>query len=388
MFCVFAALSHSGMSMSFTTALNTVSMLAKRAVARAAVFSMGPHMFTYDNINLKTSIFVEQVPGAMPKVQSGTFPILYELWGVVNPDDLLLQPLLDNLKVAKDLTLPDVLPTIEGQTYYLAQTEITIVKALLRYMPDFSKTDRYTAHPALQYTPRRPLPLNSIKKFYPLKTTTIEEASIDGNLQFHDETRMVFTIGSGLFHLIMNYAWCLLNKHRFKATQLGSLSRYFLILEKKRLAGEKPDYHTLMAALGQIRDGLLMDAWRQKCGYASLEAFAASNPAPGELTKIASEILYEFATPIPEPLNDSDRKPSDDIINQNTRLLLRDLLYLHELTDAVSSGDFGRIEDILPDIAAIFRGGGSNNYCTEILHLLDDCIWTYLDFPDTSCRSI
>ncbi|KAF8150859.1 hypothetical protein B0H34DRAFT_776371, partial [Crassisporium funariophilum] len=43
-----------------------------------------------------------------------------------------------------------------------------------------------------------------------------------------------------------------------------------------------------------------------------------------------------------------------------------------------ASGDFGRIEDILPDIACIFRGAGLNNYSTEILHLIFNIkeVWT------------
>jgi hypothetical protein len=41
-----------------------------------------------------------------------------------------------------------------------------------------------------------------------------------------------------------------------------------------------------------------------------------------------------------------------------------------ELTSAISDGDFGRVEDLLPVLAKIFRGGGSNDYCMEILHFL------------------
>jgi hypothetical protein len=49
-----------------------------------------------------------------------------------------------------------------------------------------------------------------------------------------------------------------------------------------------------------------------------------------------------------------------------------------ELVNAISAGDFGRIEDILPDLACIFRGAGSNNYSTEILHLIFNLkeVWT------------
>jgi hypothetical protein len=62
--------------------------------------------------------------------------------------------------------------------------------------------------------------------------------------------------------------------------------------------------------------------------------------------------------------------PQDDCAHRNIRVLLRDLLYVAELIRATSDGDWGRIEDILGQLIMIFRGAGSNNYCTELLHFL------------------
>jgi hypothetical protein len=74
----------------------------------------------------------------------------------------------------------------------------------------------------------------------------------------------------------------------------------------------------------------------------------------------------------------SSANPEIDTVHANTVVLTRDLLYVTELLHAVSSGDFGRIEDILPDLACMFRGAGSNNYSMEILHLLFNIkeVWT------------
>ena len=33
---------------------------------------------------------------------------------------------------------------------------------------------------------------------------------------------------------------------------------------------------------------------------------------------------------------------------------MRDLLYIAELVNAIASGDFGRVEDILPTLACMF----------------------------------
>jgi hypothetical protein len=57
---------------------------------------------------------------------------------------------------------------------------------------------------------------------------------------------------------------------------------------------------------------------------------------------------------------------------------MRDVLYLLELVCAVKDGDFGRVEDILPHLAMIYRGAGSNNYCAETLYMIQNLkyIWT------------
>ena len=80
----------------------------------------------------------------------------------------------------------------------------------------------------------------------------------------------------------------------------------------------------------------------------------------------------------PIPPYDGALDPLDDISHQNSLLLTRDLLYMVELTSAISEGDFGCVEDLLPTLAKIFQGAGSNNYCMEILHFLANLkyIWT------------
>jgi hypothetical protein len=67
-----------------------------------------------------------------------------------------------------------------------------------------------------------------------------------------------------------------------------------------------------------------------------------------------------------------------DIIYENTILLTRDLLVLIKLVNAIQTGDWDQIEDILPTLACMFRGAGSNNYSTEILHFLSNIkkVWT------------
>ena len=52
---------------------------------------------------------------------------------------------------------------------------------------------------------------------------------------------------------------------------------------------------------------------------------------------VAERILLNYATPV-DP-SDVDRRP--DPAHENIRLLLRDLIYVAELTQAIADGDFG-----------------------------------------------
>ncbi|KAJ7443987.1 hypothetical protein FB451DRAFT_1189776 [Mycena latifolia] len=163
----------------------------------------------------------------------------------------------------------------------------------------------------------------------------------------------VFQLGIGLFHLCLNLIWAILHSHRGHETI------------EARLGGKHPDYHSLLAALMQILDGLLLDAWRLECGSTSLSAFAATKPTPEKILVIADRILANHGTP--------ERLPSSspvDNIHGNTQRLIHDLLHVSEVTRAISDGDFGRVEDLLGNLAMIFRGAGSKNYCTKILYFI------------------
>jgi hypothetical protein len=136
----------------------------------------------------------------------------------------------------------------------------------------------------------------------------------------------------------------------------------------------------------QIIDGLLLNAWRIECG--SLDDYAKLKPSPDEILRNARMILNKYAGPVCKQMFAHQPKEQDaasttnagqlDVIHENVVLLTRDLLYVAELISAISAGDFGRVEDILPDLACMFRGAGSNNYSMEILHLLFNIkeVWT------------
>ncbi|KAE9391526.1 hypothetical protein BT96DRAFT_784627, partial [Gymnopus androsaceus JB14] len=78
----------------------------------------------------------------------------------------------------------------------------------------------------------------------------------------------------------------------------GSLAYFFALLDKKWLAGKKPDYHALSTALLQILEGALLAAWKKECGHPSLDIFAALNPQPTKLKEIAVQIIHKYCTPM------------------------------------------------------------------------------------------
>ncbi|KAJ7852512.1 hypothetical protein B0H14DRAFT_2354746, partial [Mycena olivaceomarginata] len=60
----------------------------------------------------------------------------------------------------------------------------------------------------------------------------------------------------------------------------------------------------------------------------------------------------------------------DDVVHHNIRLLTRDLPVVAVLVRAISDGDIGRVEVLLPHLAMMFSSSGRRKYCTEILHFL------------------
>lgn len=308
-----------GLSTSYTSISNTIFALHKYSLERAALVSRKPHAVEYDNVNMTSSNHVEQRPGMMSKVQSGTFPVIYQLDNV-DPEHTKLAPILANLRKSQALRITDLRPSPSARRAYTHQTVVNISKILFKHVTGF---DDVAADPNLHHKVRRQRPTGQKTLFFPLSVSTIEEASITGNILVHDniyidqlhhdpknintfaipsindqltnarirsaqslrakdinswERREIFQLAFGTFHLIMNLIWAILHTHKGVAGEHGSLSHYFTLLEKKRLANDRPDFHTLLAALTQILEGLILNAWHTvrvsvSSGLCCLETF-------------------------------------------------------------------------------------------------------------------
>ena len=143
------------------------------------------HVFCYDNVQISTSIFVKQCGSSGPaKVTSGTFGVLYKVCNG-NPEHMQLAPILECIREVKGLDFNhDICPTRQQRKFFQSQFKVVIVCILLKNCPEFH---HYAKDPALQNIPRRPMPSGYVTKQFSLRAMTIEEATVCGNLLYHNE---------------------------------------------------------------------------------------------------------------------------------------------------------------------------------------------------------
>lgn len=123
-------LSRCGLCPSYDSIHKSHKILANGNIRRAQVAARLPHSIGWDNTNIKTSIFVEQRELGPPKVQSGTTSMIYSLRNAT-PDDMLLQPVLENRRRLEMITFnADIRPTRSQMRAMLASFELDIIKIL------------------------------------------------------------------------------------------------------------------------------------------------------------------------------------------------------------------------------------------------------------------
>ncbi|KAJ7469220.1 hypothetical protein FB451DRAFT_1039061 [Mycena latifolia] len=288
------ALFRCGLSVCYDGVLNLVESLANHCMSQAIDVTNDPHSFNYDNVNISTSIYVEQRGSAGPaKVQSGTFGIFYKLRNAIL-QHMLIAPIMKRFKASKGLEFNrDIKPCLDHLSSFHDQLVITVILCRITHNDGFEDVAK---DPQLQHTARRAMPVGYKTEGFPIHATTIPEVAVLDNLLYHDDVylhqlgrtpeslskyaipglrakdvdawsrREICQLGFGLFHLCLNLVWAILHVHRGSVNDVGSLSYFFTLMEKTRLGNEQPDYHSLLAALTQVLDGLLLNAWLRECG--------------------------------------------------------------------------------------------------------------------------
>ena len=123
----------------------------------------------------------------MSKVQSGTFAVIYELVDA-RPEDMQIQPMIENLRKSSPLKLADCRPSITSLRSYATQSAVTIAQILMKYVPGF---DTQKNDEGLQHKPRQTIPKGHKTVFHPIRATIIDESTVEGNIHVHDDVYLV-----------------------------------------------------------------------------------------------------------------------------------------------------------------------------------------------------
>lgn len=405
-----------GLSVSYNSITRATEVLGNESVGTAQKVVEGPHATCYDNFQTSTSNFVEQTANTRPKMQLGTFAVIYKLPASADPKHMRLADLQMREQQSRLLEIHDLRPKASSVKAYRYQTKVTIIGVLIQYVKGF---ESYAG--VFKYKARRKHPEGHKNEFFPLRVSTIEEASIKGNNMVIDdiypnqlkkdmaaveeplavpsindqltnsrirsvqlirmpdvnwyEQHCFLKLAPAWFHGSMNGQFHVRHIHYGTLSEHGCLANCYAVLGKTRLGNAKPDYHTLEAANSQVLEGFILNAWALACGKKNLAAFAASKPTCDALWQMADNIITQYATPTAHHPSAGGRKCKvglngdvevEDPVHENVVRLTRDLLLLKELVLAMRSGDIGRIEDILIELALFFRGAGANNYANEL----------------------
>lgn len=337
---VIEMLSKLGLSASFPSMEAARRSIAKSCKLQAREVALGDHMDTWDNVQVETSKFIEQRPGAQPKVTTGTANMLYALRGYHPPSAFLLAPILERAADAEPITFEEVAPTSEIHSRVRVHQIQHIVEMLLEsaeLFQDHPNSAVYAASPLLKHAATRPPPSGYKTRQYPVETVKTPENTAKGNLdRKHEvyerilgiphghislqrarlcindqatdahvrgakdlrrhETTDAFSrfedlqLAPGLFHALMNMLWTLLAIHcgAHDHSDLGSFNWFIHELSKSRHGSAHTDYHSSKATALQILSGLVLSAWESACD--DLKVFAQSKPTPENLFKKASSI--------------------------------------------------------------------------------------------------
>jgi hypothetical protein len=166
--------------------------------------------------------------------------------------------------------------------------------------------------------------------------------------------------------------------NQYYGTQQGfGLVHVFDILKRKGLHSPsiQGNFHNqLREALLHVTEACFRDIW---CVVGKVETVRdLRKRSPLELRSLALRIITDYASFEGMFKASAQGERCDDLLYQSIQMA-RDLLDYVLLDRAVSSGDIGLLEDLLPKHLFRYIGGGSTNYSVEILELLQGlhCEW-------------
>ncbi|THG95519.1 hypothetical protein EW026_g6153 [Hermanssonia centrifuga] len=216
----------------------------------------------------------------------------------------------------------------------------------------------------------------SLERIIPWLGDQLTTSQIRGFKKFHSHDLNGY---KRLDHVLEHFGWFhaqiaeehSIHNQYYGATDSLGLKHAFDLLKRKGLHSptvKGPFHQGLQDGLYIVAAGHFRDLWRLVGGAESLADLR--NRTPEELYALAVRILDDYAsTNALVRLRTRDIRNQDEVQIQAVQFN-RDILYYIELDDAMNTGDVGRMEDLLPRLLFCFAGGGSSNYTTELLELI------------------
>ncbi|KAI1781638.1 hypothetical protein LXA43DRAFT_881670 [Ganoderma leucocontextum] len=144
--------------------------------------------------------------------------------------------------------------------------------------------------------------------------------------------------------------------------------------------------------IGHVSVVLQLDAWRVEVQkryprFKSLEEWAASKPAMGDIAEIADHLVREYVEGEGLDFFELECRPkaARDQVRENTMRLQNYLLLYEELCYAMNAGDIGCLETLIVPWVRMFRATGKHKYGNHTLRFMHDLYFVY---PDGLRRAI
>ncbi|EMD36367.1 hypothetical protein CERSUDRAFT_95685 [Gelatoporia subvermispora B] len=174
----------------------------------------------------------------------------------------------------------------------------------------------------------------------------------------------------GWLHILMAFEHSLHAQYFSTRASLGLIHAVEL-LNRKGLHSPSVQgtfHHHIQELLSHVAEARFRDIW---CILGSVSSLAdLRHQHPEQLHTLATRIIDEFAsTPALWDLQSKPKAKQDQLLQQGVRFN-RDILDYLNLTDAITSGDVGRMEDLLPCLLFRFSGGKNYKYTGEVLEML------------------
>ncbi|KAG6908630.1 hypothetical protein DXG01_003955 [Tephrocybe rancida] len=395
-----------------------------RSMARA-IAATGLYGIVYDNINIFFRN-AEQIIGRHDSQENGTCATLFRLWAT-RLEDLELKKFQEAFLTASPLNITDILHTPTEARDFRLNLIFTLMRVAVTHGGEgFEKFEKQLE----EEQPVSPLKIKVHQTdLHPLPAWNIDESTIIGNsevddaiveeLRLRDEGRDEgsefpqhvrvmsgdqlslarlraleniqagneaghpgFFWGAwmpGLFHGKIADIHGLLSTHWGSPRNPGSLAFHNTRLDRLPITlTSLPPFRTCRDLVFVSLYARVLHCFLSVSGYKTLEEYTTKVKDWKDFKAHAEQVYDKFVnTKVVDDLRQQRAACSPDgpittgdMVFENGVLFLRDALISREYSDAIKSGDSGRVLLVLKTWALSFRGSGRTKYAYEMLHII------------------